>query len=75
MARITVVHGRKFTLPTAAMIWSEYGSTPGQPAVMAISDSTATAGSLGSTRRIRSVSTTSRMMMPMPGSASRNGTL
>ncbi|MNY56912.1 hypothetical protein D3C86_1930410 [compost metagenome] len=57
------------------MIWSEYGSTPGQPAVMAISDSTNTAGSLGTTRRIRSVSTTSRMMMPMPGSASMNGTL
>src|SRR5690606_11489487 len=38
MARMTVVNGRKFTLPTAAMIWSEYGSTPGQPAVMAISD-------------------------------------
>ena len=45
IARITVVKGRKLTLPTSAMICSEYGSTPGQPAVMASTDSTNTAGS------------------------------
>ena len=75
IARITVVKGRKLTLPTSAMICSEYGSTPGQPAVMASTDSTNTAGSLGITRSSRSVSTTSARMMSMPGSASRIGTL